>query len=312
MANTPSNITKHNTGVDYILKAVKGSKNPVSRQELQESFEFSKSSFARCIKELDARYPKNFKHRRVPGSLKVCYVWEESEENPAPMIYKYDFNKTEEGYSDPTAAAAMKTMENDFSTAIRPGGIYNYNNSVGKTELVLVLAVANGRTTSLPLIESYTDIWEKDIPEAHSLYWGDSDGNLMTSYYCPSKMGIKPLKYFSDQVSVIAEKALNEVKYIVASYLDLPASIERVVEVPVEKIVEKVVEKEVPVEVEKIVEKIVEVPVEKEPVSEVGTLVINEDGIKLRDTDALSLALAKQKAEIYQDILEKLIAAKIV
>lgn len=305
MANTPNNITKHKAGVDYILKAVKGSKNPVSRQELQESFEFSKASFSRCIKELDERYPKNFKHRKVPGSLKVCYVWEESEEKSAPMLYKYDFNKTEEGYSDPTAAAAMKTMENDFSTTVRPGGIYNYNNSVGKTELVLVLAVANGRTTSLPLIESYTDIWEKDIPEAHSLYWGDSDGNLMTSYYCPSKISVKPIKYFADEVSVIAEKTLNEVKSIVALYLNLPTNVERVVEVPVEKIVEKVVEKEVPVEVEKIVEKIVEVPVEKEIVKVIDAPVSI-------DTDALSLALAKQKAEIYQDILEKLIAAKLV
>ena len=297
MANTVSNKQKHAMGVSYILGAVKSSNKPIPRKDLMKGLDISRASFDRCIREIRDTNP-NFKSR-INNGHRSEYYWD-GEVEPATPIYKYDYTKTEEGYADPTAAKAMIMFEQSEDDEIKAGGIYEYSTSTGKVDKVLVLASANKRATCITLID-YIELWDTDMAEAKPVHWSDNDSTLMTSYYCPSKMSVKPFKYFGNKISSVNEKTLNEIKMQVALYLDLPTNVDRVIEVPVEKIVEK----EVPVEVEKIVEKIVEVPVEKEVVK------VTNAPVSI-DTDAISLALAKQRAEIYQDILEKLIAAKMV
>lgn len=291
MASTVTRSEQAKLNTSYILEAVK--KAPRSRKELMETLSISRPTLDRYIQTIRDEYPGIFVFKKEHGNT-GRYFWL-MDKAPVETPVKYDYKKTEEGYSDPTAAKAMENFEKSTGRfEYLPGEIYEYNNSNGSVEIVLVLAKVNSRATCLPIVKKFEEIWEIDIPEAKGLYWVDENGQLSSAYYLPSKITIKPTKYFGDKLSAVSNKTLNEIKTEIALYLDLPTNVEKEVEVPVEveKIVEKVVEKEVPVETVKVVN------------APVTTYAI--------DVDETTLKLLEQKASIYQDILEKLIAAKMV
>ena len=273
MANTPSNVAKHQVGMNYILAAVKnaGGKK-VKRSELFESLEMSHASFDRCLRDLRQTYPRNFK--RTTEGHRSFYSWEEDKmtkkestatEKKIP-VNRYDYTKTEEGYSDPTAALAMSHLSDGEHMA---GDIYMSNNSNGTIDEVIIISSSSYRATVVPFVRDFSIVHDNEISELSPVV--DTESEKIVGYFNPSRITMKPIKYLGEKVRSLTESEFKGVKESINRYMHL---VDKPTTITVEKIVEKVVEKEVPVEVEKIVEvpvevekvveKIVEVPIEKD------------------------------------------------
>ena len=190
---------------------------------------------------------------------------------------KYE-SKTEEGYSDPTAKAAINNKERNTLDNLFVGAVYGIR--VGKPEGhqvlygLLCLNYDDENIYGLPIYRP------GDIPPAgtsHMFHINNFYVDLRgTKCFLRNRIAKEPFFFNS-------HKDFTTIKSALASKIGLPYNgepkvIEKIVEVPVEKVVEKMVE--VPVE------KIVEIPAD----------------------NSVELQLATQRAAIYEDICNKLLA----
>lgn len=302
MANTATNKAKHSFAMNYILAAVKNKNGKaIEKSELFEGAGISRAGLDRCIKELKDTYPKNFK--RISEGHRASFYWKEDEPavTPAAPKDRFDYTKTEEGYSDPTAALAMSHL-NDGEH--KPGDIFDAMHSDGTSSEVIVINACSYRATVVPFIRTFSDIYDNEISEMCPIV----DSGRVLGYFNPGRITQKPLKYLGDKIGELTENELRSVRENLNKYLAL------IDYTPKTVVVEKVVEKEVPVEVEKIVEKVVEKEVPVEVIKEIPVEKVVEKIVEVPkvDDDYILKVLSEQRASIYKDILEKLIAAKIV
>lgn len=185
---------------------------------------------------------------------------------------RYSDKRTEEGYSDPTASAAINRIEKPIKEIPpyeevkmpKPGDVWDVKCAQGGTGKFLVLAVneINEERVYVTCIE-YKPEHEMMLESCKKLY-------------------SKPVKYFVERTWGTPLSLLTEYKNTIRDYLDID---------PEEKVVEKVVE----VPVEKIVEKVAEVPEVRaaEPIAS-GKLYTQEE---------LDMEIIKMRAEIYKECL---------
>ena len=182
---------------------------------------------------------------------------------------RYSDNKTEEGYIDPTAYAAMVNLEGkgkkepdmqeNIETIPHAGDVWDVRCSSGVIEKHVVIAV------------------------------NEIDGYATCIKYCPeeedmdrscTKLYSKPLRYFMSRTWGTPLSQLTRYKNLIRDYLDID---------PEEKIVEKVIEKKI------------EVPVEV-PVPEVRVAEPVTSG-KLYTQEELDMEIIKMRAEIYKECM---------
>lgn len=155
---------------------------------------------------------------------------------------RYDYKKTEEGYSDPTAAKALDNL--DIYGSKIPGSVWKVQSSKGNDEEYLVIQSYRDCNLCLQVMtgeEGYNKLCCVLI-------------NLQEKKYVDCrKLVVKPERYFAESTSGIDAKTFDKVRMKILNVIDIPVqTVEKEVikEVPVEKIVEKEVIKEVPVEVD--------------------------------------------------------------
>lgn len=211
---------------------------------------------------------------------------EESIETKATNVEKperYPVHKTDEGYNDYTAGRVAKSMDDAAKEgAFKAGDVWTFDAPYGKKEKYLVIASFDKGVSCLqireipqseynPVIHALVSMGKKEVVDCR---W------VMT----------KPYRYFLEKDNSYNVTNFEAIKRKIACLLDISSVVEakpivktvyRKIEVPVEKVVEKPVE--VIKEVEKVIEKPVEVPV-------------------ALPSDEMELALAKQKADIYERI----------
>lgn len=233
---------------------------------------------------------------------------------------RYDERFNDEGYSDPTSCAIIRKYDgwdavSSGGMIIKSGEIWRVSKSSGKgEEEVVVLSTVSNSVISLLKIDDYDydELHPAAVPEYERVTM--PDGEEVYVSICPCK---KPSKYFLRRLGCLSEASFGKLKGFVTLNLGLDTVR---VEVPVEKVVEKVIEKPVEVIKEVPVEKIVEVPVEK--VVEKPVEVIKEVHVEAHSiTDCcytkeevqalIDEAVLKERAAIYKDAFEKLLASKI-
>ena len=206
---------------------------------------------------------------------------------------RYPVHKTDEGYNDYTAGSVSKSMDSVLDGAFTPGDVWVMKSMTGSLDRYLIIASFNTCVSCL-LIREITP--EEYNPVIHALV---SMGVKKEAVDCRRPI-TKPYKWFIEKDSSYSVTNFDAIKRKIGCLLGIPReekplvkTVYRKVEVPVEKIVEK------PVEVIKEVEKRVEVPVEV--VKEVEKVVEKPVAMPL-PSDEMELALAKQKADIYERI----------
>lgn len=338
MGNTT--LARINLVVDE-LKAAKG--ETVATTELIEKIGkagLSTKGFYAIIQSAKRVYPGriiNYNKTRTKSGTMSGYAWvfksgelnlKEKEEDAAMETKKedkdpieishdrYDERYNDEGYSDPTSCAIIRKYDGwearaNTGALIKVGEIWRVSTSSGKEEEVVVLSTVSNSVISLLKIDEYdyNDLHPAAMPEYEQVIM--PDGEEVYVSICPCK---KPSKYFLERLGRLSEAALGKLKGFVtlnlgldAARVEVPVEKEVIKEVPVEKIVEKVVE----VPVEKIVEKVVEVPVEK-VVEKVVEVPAKTDSLYTKEEvqALIDEAVLKERAAIYKDVTEKLLASR--
>ena len=277
--------------VDKIVEAI-STLEKANSSEISELTGISSWS----VSDLIRKYVKEM----YPDNLTVTargYIWKKPECPPEikAVPSKSNFYKNAEGYSDPTAGAAIRNMEKEeakkeekkYKTPIS-GEIWEFDRAqyLSKTpvnNLVYILSVAGSFVTGYEVrtTDTYYDgCWCYTIDIKNQKYYIDL-----------RRIISKSTKAMVGRRSVLQESAVKDIKTRVLDILGVKPEV-----------------KEVPVEVEKIVEKRVEVPVEVEKVVEVP-VVVDCDGLKLSKLTA-DLAMAEQRAEIWEEAFKALVNGK--
>lgn len=203
------------------------------------------------------------------------------------LVERYDDKKNDEGYSDPTAYAAMK----EITPRQKPGDIW-VNDFNGTEALYFVLAATPKYVTCVQLFEHFTDVPECERKDMLPVRYSER----ASYYFNPVRIYTRPAKYFKQREGFLG-KAFEYISGKVNEYLCLSPKVvvEKVVEKKVEVPVE--VEKEVPVEVEKIIykenpetdngyeERIMKLEEELKEVKELLTLSEHENELKTQRGD---------------------------
>lgn len=193
---------------------------------------------------------------------------------------RYSVHKNDEGYNDPTTAGVIKSIDGCLDEGpFKPGDVWKVDFGNGSEEYRFLILKGFDKSVSClkihkletaesynPVIHAPVSMQRKEIVDCR-------------------RVVAKPARYFLEKDESYCVTNLDAIKRKIALLLDIS------IEVPVE--VEKVIEK--PVEVIKEVEKRVEVPVEV--IKEVEKPVAMP-----LPSDEMELALAKQKADIYERI----------
>lgn len=314
------------------LKAAKG--ETISTKELTSKIEkagLSAKGFYAIIQTAKKLYPGriiNYNKTKTKSGTMCGYAWtfkpdelgfdtkKETpvmEKKPEPIEIPHDrFDDSrynDEGYPDPTACAVLNSMCEPDCKA-KKGDIWEVAHSDKTHGKYIVLS---GRKSDITCIRMYED---KDDPTMGSV----SRMNITKAvvggkevYIDPVYICTKPFRYFLKKVGSCAKSEFQIIKAHVAVYLgvegvgiqEIEKVVEKVVEVPVEKVIEKVVE----VPVEKIVEKVVEVPVEK-IVEKIPEGLYTEKELYEKISTAVEDAVIRERAAIYKDITEKLLASR--
>ena len=150
-------------------------------------------------------------------------------------------NRNSEGYSDPTASAAIREVDKSMLD-LKPGSIVEHRTSNGDTYDFLVMNSYGDNVTGFRLCEA----WAGSSSHPYSM----RIGSIFKNYFIDlSRISTVPAKFLSHSNEKLATN-FDEIKDGLSDYLGI---IGKTVEV--EKVVEKVVEKEVPVEVDTSEEK---------------------------------------------------------
>lgn len=187
-------------------------------------------------------------------------------------------DKTEEGYNDPTASAAIHNQKGDVLEKLYPGAVYGIRlGKADSTQALMGVLCLNYDDENIYGLSIYR---RGDIPPAGTSHMFNINGFYIdirgTKCFNRTRI-VKELFFFNDHKDFVVVKNAMAAK-LGLPYSTKPKVIEKIVEVPVEKVVEKMVE--VPVE------KIVEIPAD----------------------NSVELQLATQRAVIYEDICNKLLA----
>lgn len=146
-------------------------------------------------------------------------------------------NRNTEGYSDPTAALAIKEVDKTM-LSLKPGTIVEHRTSNGDTYDFLVLNSYGDNVTGFRLCEA----WASSSSHPYSM----KIGSIFKNYFIDlSRLVTVPVKFLSHSDEKLATN-LEDIKKGVAAYLGI---VGETVEV------EKIVEKEVQVEVDNSEEK---------------------------------------------------------
>lgn len=263
--------TLKETRYELILDALKS--GSFKAKDMAEATQVNRNQITQDLKTLQLMYPQ-IKHYGTTGSSSK-WVWEETEKKiikeMKEEIDRYSVNKNDEGYSDPTAAAVIKSCDNIYGSKV-PGSVWSVSSANGKVEEYLILCDFRECCSCLMLLtdtSQYNPVYCVPVDFQRKAY-------VDVRRVCP-----KPSRYFLQYEFEITN--LEAVQNKVNKIFKFPAS-EKTIEVEVEKVIEKKVE--VPVEVIKTVEVKVPVPVE------IGDKTI----------DAVDTALLRQKADIYERI----------
>ena len=252
--------------LDYIVEAIKD--GSFVSKDVCELFDVNKAIVTRDLHELLEEYPQikfNGKHGK---GAKWSWV------NGVEDGHKYSVKKTEEGYNDPTAAAVITKLDNDIYGEFTPGDVWWVSAANGTTEKYLVIQSFAGCTTCLQVISRDRCNYNPVIHACVNMQYNEVvDCRRLLS---------KPSRYFLEKDASYSVTNFDEIRRKIVSLNKLDVTLEDDIKVK-EKIVEKKVE--VPVEVIK------EVPVEKRV--EVPVALPSDD---------TELALAKQRADIYEQV----------
>lgn len=249
---------------------------PVPAKYFMESMGFkSSSNLYTMIMNAKRKYPGRIKNEK--GGKGYVWLFDDEEKN------KFPDHKTEEGYPDPTATAAMS--ENESKPYIESGSVWKYGGSNGKKSYYMVVAPGIDESTLIPLYPYYSIIPKDRVPNCSGFIF-----NGERWFYDFSRITTKPNKYFLEKQFVVRTDILREVGENIARYLGIkgsePTVKEVVKEVPVEVI------KEIPVEVIKEVE-----------VAKGDSGRISEEEVMKR----IEEAVIRERAKIYEEITFKLL-----
>lgn len=221
---------------------------------------------------------------------------------------KHVYGKNHEGYSDPTATAAMRSV-----ATFLPGEIHTHKAGTGSTHDFFVIASTATRVIGFHVYNA-AYIRKPEKRDGALLFEFPASG--VSKYWCDlSHITNVPSKFVNARVNDrVDAKTYEMITDQLNVYLRLPGP-GRVVavkkEVPVEKVVEKIVEKEVEIPVEKVVEKVVEVPVEVEKVVEKEVPVEVEKVVFKNDPDVdKRIAVLEAKLEVYDRVIATFSAAR--
>lgn len=269
--------TLKETRYELIVDALKS--GTFKAKDMAEATQVNRNQITQDLKTLQLMYPQ-IKHYGTTGSSSR-WVWEETEKKTmkeaAEEIDRYSVNKNDEGYSDPTAAAVIKSMDDIYGSKV-PGSVWSVSSASGKVEEYLILSDFRDCCSCLMLLTDKAQ-WNPVYCVAVDF---KTDSYVDVRRICP-----KPSRYFLQYEFEI--KNLEAVKNRINKIFNFPVQ-EKTVEVPV------------PVEVEKIVEKKVEVPVEVIKTVEVQVPVPVAIDDRDKSVDAVDTALLRQKADIYERI----------
>lgn len=224
--------------------------------------------------------------------------------------------KNHEGYSDPTASKALRSLDNE--EIVHFGEVWRATTRVGEEEKLLVLGSSKCVITCLKLIPKKLEKWDRPIRVMYqdTVYWADISEVTWRYIAAINKYG-KPLMKLGDEEREFLRRKLGE-------YLHTAIVEERVVEKPVDKIrmIEKPVEKRVEVkvqdpllkkrteELEDLVATLKERLLHTE--SECATLRDRNAGLqalldaKPETADATEVAILKAKLSVYESIIGKM------
>lgn len=251
--------TLKETRYELIIDALKT--GTFKTKDMAEATQVNRNQITQDLKTLQLMYPQ-IKHYGTTGSSSR-WVWEEgAKQEVKEEIDRYSVNKNDEGYSDPTAAAVIKSMDNIYGSKV-PGSVWSVSSANGKVEEYLILSDFRDCCSCLMLLTDKTQ-WNPVYCVAVDF---KTDSYVDVRRVCP-----KPSRYFLQYEFEI--KNLEAVQNRINKIFRFPVQ-EKTVEVPV------------PVEVIKTVEVKVPVPVETE----------RDDTV-----DAVDTALLRQKADIYERI----------
>ena len=240
---------------------------------------------------LKEQYPQI---KSLQSRINGGYWWEEEEpakEEPVPKEpeverERYPETKNDEGYSDPTAYQAMKSVRADDHS----GEVWTVMGTRNSDDLCYILATKSRCCLALKLIENYSGTPIQAINFVIDGVSYTADAARVISF---STARLRNSVATYDETEIDRRQKIRRLqslrRYICEGIFGVSSKIiEKRIEVPVEKIVEKRVE--VPVErvVEK--EKVVEVPVKQ------------DDGELVRQ-----LEMIKRERDIYKDILDRLL-----
>lgn len=252
--------TLKETRYELIIDALKS--GTFKAKDMAEATQVNRNQITQDLKTLQLMYPQ-IKHYGTTGSSSK-WVWEETEKKTVKEeeMDRYSYKKTDEGYSDPTAAAVIKSMDNIYGSKV-PGSVWSVSSANGKVEEYLILSDFRDCCSCLMLLTDKAQ-WNPVYCVAVDF---KTDSYVDVRRICP-----KPSRYFLQYEFEI--KNLEAVQNRINKIFRFPVQ-EKTVEVPV------------PVEVIKTVEVKVPVPVETE---------------RDNTVDAVDTALLRQKADIYEKI----------
>lgn len=218
-------------------------------------------------------------------------------------VERYPETKNDEGYSDPTAAKAMKNTAVEYNPD-QFGRIFEMTSPTTNENDYYIM------------IQDYGSRGVLAIPMVKERNWRSSNnsGYVMNYrfekelYYIDIRaMYLRPTKYIiNHDCGVVTQNTLMSIRTKMYRMLgfNIPEVVEKVVEkeVPVE--VEKIIEKEVPVEVEKIVEKEVkvEVPVPTNDIEQIDRALEQQRA-------KMELEKEKLRGDIWEEVGRSLIKA---
>lgn len=212
-----------------LISLIKDAKDTgVSKKDLSNIWS-CKSTLARDLSELIS---KGIVRRETDNSNHAFFFYVDREKEMDKNLAK---NRNNEGYSDPTASLAIKSVD-DAAPDLIPGEIVEHRLSNGDTYDFLILNTHGDNATGFRLCEAWADAGNNPYSmRVHSVY---------KNYYIDlSRLTTVPVRYLSYSYQELASPGLKDIRNAVAEYLLIEPETEKV-EVPVEVIKEV----EVPVE----------------------------------------------------------------
>lgn len=252
---------------ERIVEFLKKQNDRLTGPEICEAMGITSGEFYYAVRALKEQYPGCI----LSGKGGYKWIGEKEEETKEPeTIERYPDTKNDEGYSDPTAYAAMKAAENKPTD--HSGEIWYTGGG-----LCYILGEKGRAVLGLRLLENFagTPVCALNFVIEGKSY--TADGARVTSF-SSSKLENRITTCETEQ----DRRRLDGIRRYICTMIfgfDMKP-----------KVVEKVVEKRVEVPVEKIVEKKVEVPIKQ------------DDTTLLHEMEVMRVQL-----DIYKDLIDRLL-----